>query len=205
MQIPKNRLQSRFYVMSRSTSKGRAKKQEIIETALRLVEETPFAEISVSDICEAAGISIGGFYHYFNRKSDILSGLSERMDDHLDNELFPALSKTDPVKSLKTIAHYWAIYVYEHDIDFAKLFVTLTPEEFNIMKHPRKTLRKLTELFLAGQDMGQIPDIIGPERMAELFLITIRGVVIDWASSNGSYSLVNTMDELIHLLLTFST
>lgn len=191
--------------MDKSTRKGKAKKKEIIETFLHLMETTPIEEISVSDICETAGISIGGFYHYFNRKNDILISLNDILEKHLVNNVFPKLSKDDPVKSLQSFAHYLAIYVCEHDINYAKLFVTLTPEMFNLTKRPLKTLKKITELFRAGQDMGQIPNIPGPERMAELFLITIRGVIIDWAGGNGIYSLVNTMDELIRLLLTFQS
>lgn len=190
--------------MGKSTRKRAARKQEIIETALHLAEEIPFEEISVSDICETVGISIGGFYHYFNRKNDLLVGFFGLIDEYLVSEIFPLLSKDEPVKSLKTFAHYWAVHVYEHGIDRAKLLNTIEPVEYDPTNHPRKTRLMLVELFQAGLDLGQIPEIFGAERMADLFLIAIRGVISDWARRNGSYSLVNTMDDFVRFYFTFS-
>ena len=190
--------------MGRSTRKGAAKKQEIIETALHLAENTPFEDINVSDICEAASISIGGFYHYFNRKNDILIVLFGMMEEYLASEVFPLFSKDEPIKSLKIFAHYWASHIYEHGTGFARQLTTLTPLEYDRMGHPHETRLLLAELFQAGQDLGHIPKTFEAKRMVDLFLIAIRGVVSDWARRNGSYSLVDTMDDFVRFFLTFS-
>ena len=189
--------------MDKSTRKGKVKKQEIIEAFLRLMETTPFEEISVTDICAAAGISIGGFYHYFNRKNDILILAFQLNEEHLVNKIVPLFSKNEPVENLKTFAHHWAIHIYKQGIKIAKPICTLAPSDYDHKGHINKTKQILFELFRTGQAMGQIPEIFGAERMADLFLIALRGVFIDWARRDGSYSLVNTMDEFIQFFLTF--
>ncbi len=68
------------------------RRSEIIEKTLQLIQTTPFQELSVRDICEAAGISIGTFYHYFKQKDDLLIGLLCLVDIYMEEKVFPLLT-----------------------------------------------------------------------------------------------------------------
>lgn len=189
--------------MGKAMRKHDVRKNEIIETALRLTEDTPFEEISVSDICEAVGISIGGFYHYFNRKSDLLVGFFTVADEYLAKEVFPYLTMDDPVESLKKFAHGWSIHVFEHGVDRAKVLNTIAPADYDHSKRPRPTKLMLTDLFQAGQDLGQIPKKFTADKLADMYLIGIRGVISDWARRDGPYSIVQAIDDFADFMLTF--
>jgi AcrR family transcriptional regulator len=64
-----------------------ARSQETLEAIVRatetLLEQRPFAEISVQDIVMAAGCSNGSFYARFAAKEDLLPHLYARYDDEL--------------------------------------------------------------------------------------------------------------------------
>jgi AcrR family transcriptional regulator len=61
--------------MSKVIKKQMQRRSMIIEKLIPKLSDTPFDQLSVADICEAAEISIGSFYHYFKTKSDLLIGL----------------------------------------------------------------------------------------------------------------------------------
>ena len=59
----------------------------ILETAERLLEERPLAEISVDDLAKGAGITRPTFYFYFPSKDAVLLTLLERVITEADTAL----------------------------------------------------------------------------------------------------------------------
>jgi TetR/AcrR family transcriptional regulator, ethionamide resistance regulator len=81
-------------VSSSRTSRGRRsarpsgddREQAILATAERLLEERPFADISVDDLARGAGLSRPTFYFYFKSKEALLLALLEPMITRADAE-----------------------------------------------------------------------------------------------------------------------
>ncbi len=67
-----------------------AKRNQILETAQRLVYTKGFERMTIQDILNELGISKGAFFHYFSSKNDLLEALIKRMVE-------------DILKSLETI------------------------------------------------------------------------------------------------------
>ena len=57
--------------MTKRAEQAREMKNRILRVAVRLFGERGFANVSISDIAEAAGCSTGNIYHYFRSKEDI--------------------------------------------------------------------------------------------------------------------------------------
>jgi AcrR family transcriptional regulator len=85
--------------MSKVKQKQIKRRAEIIEAAIVLMNGTPFEELSVNDICAAAGISVGSFYHYFYEESRHPIGLFGLIDDYLIEEVFPKLDHADEAQN----------------------------------------------------------------------------------------------------------
>ncbi len=60
-----------------SASKGMANRQRIVEAALHLFMERGYAETSIGDIAELAGILKGNLSYYFKTKSEMLEAVSD--------------------------------------------------------------------------------------------------------------------------------
>lgn len=58
--------------MEKGKKDALARKNEIMETALRLFATKGYDETSTNDIIKELGLSRGGLYHHFNSKEDIL-------------------------------------------------------------------------------------------------------------------------------------
>jgi AcrR family transcriptional regulator len=71
---------------------GDDREQAILATAEHLLENRPFAEISVDDLAKGAGISRPTFYFYFGSKEAVLLTLWERVIREADAALEAAAS-----------------------------------------------------------------------------------------------------------------
>ena len=56
-----------------------AKRNEILDAALRLIYSKGYEKMTVQDILDQLKISKGAFYHYFDSKADVLEAVVERM------------------------------------------------------------------------------------------------------------------------------
>ena len=62
-------------IMEKMTSRQKqamATKRKLFETAIELFAQKPYEQVTVQDICSAAGVSVGAYYHHFKSKSDII-------------------------------------------------------------------------------------------------------------------------------------
>ena len=187
--------------MRKVQMKQMKRRAEIIETVLPLLESTPFEELNVTAICKYAGISVGTFYHYFTTKSDLLAGLLGLIDGYFINDVFPLLTSEQEAENLRLFAHHWALYVDAHGLERSRLISGAMPPEHYLSGERREILDVLEGIFRRGLERDQFRAPESPEKLTELFLLTIRGVCVDWSRRSGSYSVIERTDELGALFL----
>lgn len=76
-----------------SRPSGDDREQAILATAERLLEERPFADISVDDLAKGAGLSRPTFYFYFRSKEAVLLSLLEPLIARADSEFDGAVHR----------------------------------------------------------------------------------------------------------------
>ena len=188
--------------MTKVKAKQEKKKSEIIEAILPMLGDIPFEEISMADICEAADISTGSFYHYFKRKSDILVGLLGIIDEYMEEYAFPKMTKRDEISNLKVFATEWLKYVEAHGLERSKLISSVGATDYTQTGEKRISFIKLEEHIQKGQNKGQIKNDLSATKYAEMFLVALRGLTIDWTRRNAAYSLQDEGQEYIQFLLS---
>ena len=187
--------------MTKIQEKQTNRRREIIETIIPLLEEKRFEEISVEDICKAADISIGSFYHYFEKKSDILAGLFTRIDSYMEKEVYPQLKKRDEAENLRIFAQSWLTYIEGTGLEHSKLIATIDTTDLTISGEKRSSAVVLEGIMRRGQEKGRFTTEQSAEELAELFMIALRGLSRDWTSRNASYSLTDRGKVYIELIL----
>ena len=187
--------------MTKVQEKQAAKRRDIIEKIVPLLEVKAFEEISVEDICSAAGISVGSFYHYFEKKSDILVGLFGRIDSYMEETVFPLMKKRDEAENLRIFAQHWLMYIEGTGLEHSRLISSIDATDLSMSGEPRSSVTRLTEHFARGQRLGMLDDSQPPEEAASLFMIALRGLSLDWTRRNASYSLTERGEVYIDFLL----
>ncbi len=187
--------------MSKVKEKQQRRRSEIIEAVIPLIASIPFDELSVNEICEAAGISVGSFYHYFEKKSDMLVGLLGLIDEHLESEVYPLLSDSAPIEKLLRFAVEWAGYVQAHGIERSKLISSVEPANTDLGGQKRSSVVFLENIMAEGQADGSIDSALSPAELTELYLLALRGITTDWSRNNGCYSIIEKMEGFIGIWL----
>lgn len=76
--------------------------EHILQTAEQLLATSSYEALSISEICEKAGVSKGGFYHHFSSKDQLIAILIGRqMQEHVYTYLEPLLGKKDAMSLLQ--------------------------------------------------------------------------------------------------------
>lgn len=187
--------------MSRVKQKQMKRRSEIIETVIPLLNSIPFEELSVNDICASAGISVGSFYHYFTKKSDLLVGLLGLIDEYLECNVYDLINDEDEIANLRRFAIEWASYVDAHGLERSKLISSVEPANADMGGNKRSCVVFLEALIKRGQAKGQITREYEPTTLTELYLLALRGITTDWSRNNGQYDLVGKMSVFIGIWL----
>ena len=155
-------------------AKGESTKKKIIDTAADLFSKKGFKDVSMTDICDATGLSRGGLYRHFSSTSEIFIQListentfDERIKvhekaldilksalDELEREIL------DPESSLSL-----AIYEFASIDDNKKLFTSLE----------KKAKKKWMDLISYGISTKEF-NKVDPEEIAELILYYYQGI-----------------------------
>lgn len=185
--------------MSIVRQKQMKKRAEIIQKALQLLKNVPFDDITVQDICAAAEISVGSFYHYFEQKGDILVGLVELIDVYMVETVFPKLTHRSALENIREISRGFAEHIVEGGIEQARLVTACRLTVIDEKQLRRPLWLKLTELVSDGQTQGELSALYTPEQTADLLMIAMSGVAVDWARRDGAYSLERRMEDFAEL------
>jgi len=187
--------------MSKVAEKQLRRRSEIIEAVIPLIGSVPFEQLSVNEICSAAGISVGSFYHYFEKKSDLLVGLLGLIDEHLEEKVYPMLCSGSSVEKLRLFALEWARYVNSHGLERSKLISSVEPANTDLSGQKRSSVVFLEGIFSEGQAEGSISPARSPEQLTELYLLALRGITTDWSRNSARYSVEDKMAKFMEIWL----
>lgn len=187
--------------MTKVQEKQAQKRQDIIDRIAPLLSEKSFEELSVEDICKASGISVGSFYHYFEKKSDILVGLFSRIDSYMEENAFPLMKKRDELENIRIFAQKWLSYIEGTGLEHSRLISSIDATDLTLSGEERSTSKVLTEHFARGQRLGTIDASLSAEEASALFMIALRGFALDWTRRSASYSLTERGEVYIDYLL----
>lgn len=186
--------------MSKIREKQMKRRAEVLEKVMDLLKVKPFEEISVQDICQTSGISVGSFYHYFKQKSELLTGLMGLIDLYMLDRVFPQLTSRSAYDNMKTLSRGFASYIEESGIEVSKLISVSDPTDYSAKNKERPLREKIAAIIENGQQSGAFKKDLSPDRTADLLLIAMSGVAVDWSRRNGSYSIKARMEEFTDLI-----
>lgn len=104
----------------RVTKEPEVRKQEILDTALRLFGENGYERTSITDIAKAIGVAQGLCYRYFPSKEALFDSAIEQYADALVEQFFS--SEKDNDKTLRQIIEDMHFTVEERDTVYYPVF-----------------------------------------------------------------------------------
>ncbi|MCI8478857.1 MAG: TetR/AcrR family transcriptional regulator [Oscillospiraceae bacterium] len=170
--------------------------QSILQAALTLSREKSFDKVSVRDICRAAGITTGAFYHHFKSKEELLSKGFAPLDSHMEHAL--AGHEGDPPEQrLWTILWVYAQFIERQGWELVSRYYQRRLASPNVlsMDPSRYTLQAMLQCLQEAQKTGLLSQKQSPEWVADFLFRHFRGMVIDWIIHRGTYPLWPKLEQ----------
>jgi len=177
-------------------------RETIYNIAVSLMEKQGFANTTIQEISERAGVSIGTFYHYFRSKEDIFLDLFKKADEYFETTVAPKLGQaaaagTSSEELIVLYFRYYAKYNFKRGIgNISQLYNT---KNKLFMKKGRYMQTLLRELIAKGQASLELSPEMTPEEATDHLFIASRGVIYDWCIHEASYNLEQKMESYMRL------
>lgn len=176
-------------------------KDKLFYAAAELLAERDFDEITIRDIVARAGVSIGTFYHYYATKMDVFYETYRLADRYFAEKVAPQLTQPDASgRILAFFAHYAR---YSSELTSPKLTSLLfNPDNKFFNRDPSDGMvGVLIEVVRGGLQSGQLTGEDTAEEIAAYLMITTRGLLYHWCTTDRGYDLHTAMQRFVQRLL----
>lgn len=178
-------------------------KEKIQREATRLFREKGLAETKISDICRAAGVSNGNFYHYFQSKDYLYLSMYASFDDFVEQDL----SKRQFASNLEAIRALIFLQVYSGGNTSPAIQAQMFQAQLNtrggyVVEEDRFIHTYMKELLRRGIEVGEIHPSHDVDRTAKLIFQVSRGILFDWSMRGGNFSREEQIELALDLLLS---
>ena len=154
----------------RITKEPEERKQEILDTAMRLFYEKGYEKTSIADIAKTIGVAQGLCYRYFPSKEALFDSAIEQYADELVSH-FSVPSSHDKM-TLKELIETMPIMVETEDSSYYKTLHVVENKKFHdqlMLKVCEKLSKVVAKLLEHAKEKGEIS--IDDTRAAALFCV----------------------------------
>lgn len=170
------------------------RRRDIVRAAQRCIAEQGYELTTTAQICAAASVSSGTFFHYFPRKAAVLVAILEDDLNRLRQtyETIRVVARTDVWSGLDR----WCenVLAEASDPDLAGFAPALggVPDDPDVaaalVEEDRLTMALLTDLVRTAQQDGSARTDLPPERVAAWLAIIAEGVLARAITGSGTPS-----------------
>lgn len=189
--------------LSRQQQKSQETKERIFRAAKEILQKNGYENLSIKNICEAAGVSNGSFYHHFKTKDDLLSYYIEEQPS-INPELLDIPSDKEAAKlAIVEVYLNYADYCEVLGVDFIAGYYNphnqaLNPDLRTERPYPIVTVQQYLEKSLqSGTIRLKLPiaDVVTDIRML------VIGNAFEWAMRNGEVNMKENIRRSISYYL----
>jgi AcrR family transcriptional regulator len=154
-----------------STVKGRDTRERLLAAATALFEERGYSRVTIRDITDAAGLSAGAFYRYFNDRRELMLVLMRKLTAEAFDFVRVPWDENDPMLSVLQSTQLYFKFYETHRPLFA-ILVELSQSDSavaDIWAASRRTFyARIAHSLRRGLDAGRIRVDVDIDVAAEL-------------------------------------
>lgn len=170
------------------------KKKQIVDAIVKLMDEEGLKNVTIKDICKAANISVGSFYHYFQSKDSIHKELYNLMDAFFEESKDDISGHSSVSENIISFVSHFGFYVEQWGY-FANLLIIRTSLECpSDNKRPQRQIYKvLKEIIKTGIENKEFIEKVDSDELASAIFVLIRGYLFEWAKIGEEYPVRENM------------
>lgn len=164
---------------------------KIQNTALSLFDREGFENVSVEEIAQTVGCSVGNIYHYFKSKDELAIQVTQMVDEAytaLEEEYLADRETSGREKLLDFVGRSLEISASDEMLYKAFIHGLRYPEQAVLQKNDKRVYyRLLRELVDLCQEEGSIHPSYDPDSLVEDLVVLHRGTLFEWRIYQGSF------------------
>ena len=180
-------------------------RSRIRQAALALFDKEGFENVSVEQIAQAAGCSVGNIYHYFKSKDELSLQMtanvdriySELAEQYSADEFTPAIDKLLDFmcRALQISAEDEYLYrAFEQGLKY--------PEQGALKDSGKRVYHNLLRTLVRScQAQGSISSAYTADEVVEMLVTFHRGMLFEWRIYESSFDLVDRGRTMAKVLL----
>jgi len=189
---------------ARSTARGRARREQLINVALAAFADEGFRGASLAAIAQEVGISEPGLLHHFPSKKDLLLGVLEFHESRGVRRM------AEVARSGGTFADKMLGIARGHEADpsFIRLFTVLAAESAN-SEHPahdwfveryRVVRGRFRDDVVREQEEGRMRADVDPDDVARLIVAVLDGLELQFLLEHADTGISSPLSLVLELL-----
>lgn len=180
-------------------------KQMIYNHATKLFKEKGYYNVSVEEITESLGVSVGAFYHHFRSKDDLVLLWADDLDQNYSDFYNQIKANPKNQNALNKIRDM-IFFILETYSFWGREFTAISysymmknPKVCARMVDPKRSFFKIMyELVELGKlDNSLRQDISDKEIVQDIIMVT-RGAILDWCISGENQSIVERSTSFVN-------
>jgi AcrR family transcriptional regulator len=193
--------------LSRKEREREARRQDILEAALRLFSQKGYHQTSMSEIAKEAEFSIGTLYGFFKNKEELFFTMFKAELEEIATQVAANMSQApDPRAKLQALAETLFGYIEQRWQAFDILFTARKDLDLALKNELGETihvgqldfLKNLTAIIQDGIAQG-IFRPLRPEEMALTFIGLINGSAFMWMEGGRTYSIRERVPDILDI------
>lgn len=172
------------------TPKGKKTRERIIDSSISLINEEGFHNITLNDICRAADVAPGTFYHYFESTNDILKEVLRTEGEDLLKKY--ETIKLKPALELRQLLNFQLGYFEKKGKEVVAEIYKMelqTETGFSNIDKLLPLQRLLKKIIKEGQISGEFSDRNSPENDTITLMSLIAYYSFRWIISKDGRTL----------------
>lgn len=157
---------------------------KIQSAALTLFNREGFENVSVEEIAQTVGCSVGNIYHYFKSKDELAIQVTQMVDEAytaLEEEYLADRETSGREKLLDFVGRSLEISASDEMLYKAFIHGLRYPEQAVLQKNDKRVYyRLLQELVDLCQEEGSIHSSYDPDCLVEDLVVLHRGTLFEW-------------------------
>lgn len=177
-------------------------KTKIFTTAMDLFSKKTYESVTVQDICTAAGVSVGAYYHHFKSKNDIID-VGYLLFDQQTEEQFSEQSFDSTFQAVHFLIASQSTSISSLGVIGCTQFYKqqLACENKYIINKDRFFYQSLYANIVKAIENEEI--IGNAEEITNEILSATRGLIYDWCLHDGSFSLPKKAEKMLLIIWTY--
>ena len=185
-------------------------RQHIYESAMALFNQKGFENATVEEVAEAAGLSVGAFYHHFKSKQEIFARFHISQDIRYQSfyDIYIATGLHADKSALEKLG-FFTRFTVEACVDLGLGHVRvvypymLTDEGFGdeIASTGRIYYQLMYHLVAEARRLGQILSPLPDRQIVNDLTVIARGCIVDWCINSGKKDVREVCGTVVDLYL----